>query len=365
MCQTTSTDMRFLSLTLQACLTASVALGQEPRPYDAASLDSEIRAQVDSGFSGVVVVALGDSVILRRAYGPSGSRLTPTSAFWIASITKSFTAAAVLRAQERHRLSVTDSLKKFFPDAPADKRAITIRQLLTHTAGFGQTYAGDGIVDRTTAVRRIVAQPLVYPPGRGYRYGDDDYELLAAVLEIATQRRWEELVRTEILERGGLERTGFWCDARKGIPRPVPGAAGSTSQCDSHVATGADWGHRGANGMSSTADDLLKWIYFLRNSTTRGVRELAAIETPQVFVRREPPFDVSYGYGARVYSFDHHIAEIMYSGSGDAGHSVVIRELSSGLVVIVLSNAGQHRGTTWSAFIARSLASRTASGHYR
>ena len=90
------------------------------------------------------------------------------------------------------------------------------------------------------------------------------------------------------------------------------------------------------------------------------MREFAAIETPQVLVRREPPFDVSYSYGARVYSLNHAIVEIMLSGSGDDGHTAIARELSSSVVVIVLSNSGQHRGTTWASFIARSLASRTS-----
>jgi CubicO group peptidase (beta-lactamase class C family) len=350
-----------LVLVVLASVTIGVpALGQKRGRVDAGALDRQILAQVDSGFSGVVLIAVRDSIILRRAYGRAPLRLKTSSPFWIASITKSFTAAAILRAQHQHRLSITDSLYRYFPDAPSDKRAITIHQLLTHTAGFGQTYTGGGIVDRTAAVKRILAQPLIYPPGKGYKYGDDDYELLAAVLEIATRRPWEDFVRTEILEPGGLKHTGFWCDTRRQVPRPVPGADGSTSRCASRSQGGGDSGHRGANGMSSTADDLLKWMRVLRSGTSHGVRDFAAIETPQVLVRREPPFDVSYGYGARVYSLNHAIVEIMLSGSGDDGHSAIARELSSGVVVIVLSNAGQHRGTTWASFIARSLASRTS-----
>jgi CubicO group peptidase (beta-lactamase class C family) len=339
-------------------LTPSITLSQSLRNIDVAALDSRIRAQVDSGFSGVVLIAVRDSVVLRRAYGPPGTTLTPASAFWIASITKSFTAAAMLRAEAQRRLSISDSLYKFFPDAPADKRAITIRQLLTHTAGFGQTYSGGGIVDRASAVKKILAQPLIYASGKGYRYGDDDYELLAAVLEIATHRAWQDFVGEMILEPAKLTHTGFWCENRNGVPRPVPGADGRHTRCESQNEAQTDWGHRGADGMSSTADDLLKWARYLRRAA-REERELAAIETPQVFVRREPPFDVSYSYGARVYSSNGKVVEVMLSGSGDDGHTSVVRDLSSGEVVIVLSNAADHRGTTWSSFIARDLVSRT------
>ena len=158
-------------------LCALTKSGQSTVPIDAVSLDRVIRAQVDSGFSGVVLVAHGDSIVLRRAYNTRATHLTETSAFWIASITKSFTAAALLRLQAQGRLSVRDSLQRFFPNTPIDKRAITLQQLLTHTAGFGGTYSGGGIIERGEAVRRILAQPLIYRPGHGYKYGDDDYSV--------------------------------------------------------------------------------------------------------------------------------------------------------------------------------------------
>lgn len=75
-------------------------------------------------------------------------------------------------------------------------------------------------------------------------------------------------------------------------------------------------------------------------------------------IAHEPPFDVSYGYGARVYTLRGKVAEIFHSGSGDDGHTVVVRELPSGLTVIVLSSAGQHKGTTWSSYVASRLVSR-------
>ena len=324
------------------------------------TVDRILEAAVDSGFSGVVLIAAGDSVVLERAYGTRGPRLTARSAFWIASMTKGFTALAVLQLAERRQLSLHDSLPAFFADVPPDKRAITVQELLTHTAGLAPTFAGAHQTDRSAAVRAILAQPLAYPPGRGYQYGDDDYELLAAIIEVVTHRSWDAFVQGDILDPAGLRHTGFWCRRRAGVPVPVAGADGARSQCRASRRDGAadDWGHRGADGMSSTARDLLRWTRTSTLEKLLGPTGRLAFATPQVLVRREPPDDVSYGYGVRIYTREGRITEIMHSGSGDDGHTGVVRLLPSGLTVIVLSNAGMRDGTTWSSHVARLLASR-------
>src|SRR4029079_5167933 len=121
---------------------------------------------------------------------------------------------------------------RFFPSAPSDKRSITIQQLLTHTAGFGSTYTGGGILSRASAIRAILDQSLAYAPGAGYRYGDDDYELLAAVVEEVSGKTWEDLVQRELLDLIGLRHTGFLCDRRHDLPRPIAAADGARTQCE-------------------------------------------------------------------------------------------------------------------------------------
>jgi hypothetical protein len=108
--------------------------------------------------------------------------------------------------------------------------------------------------------------------------------------------------------------------------------------------------------MSSTATDLLTWIRAEGGPHRRA--GLEAIGHPQVMVRAEPPFDVHYGYGARVYVRDGKVAEIMNSGSGDDGHTSIALIRSSGLAVIVLSNAGFHGRGTWASYVAQLIAPR-------
>ena len=107
------------------------------------------------GFRGVGLVAKDGKALLLEGSGG----VSPTATFDIASIAKSLTAMAVLRLAGRGVLKLDDPLGRFFPDAPPDKRAITVHQLLTHTGGIGNP-TGDtatGVKDRATAVRKILA----------------------------------------------------------------------------------------------------------------------------------------------------------------------------------------------------------------
>jgi len=337
-----------LLLGLISCCNSGV-LGQEPQ-IDVGRIDRLLEAQVDSGFSGVALVATGDSIALLRAYDHS-AKLTTTSSFWIASITKGFTAVTVLKLVEEKRLSLSDSLGALFPDVPADKKGITIRQLLTHTSGLGGSDANLGVTSRD-AIQAILAPALEHPPGNGYRYNNNNYELLAAIIEVVSGVSWEANVTDAELTPLRLANTGFGCRKSPSGKLP-PDSEGEIPPCPAGDPT--DWAHRGANGMWSTAGDLFRWARSLSLGHEIGDQVREAIATPQVEVRREGDTDVSYGYGVRVYTREGRMVEVTHSGLGDSGHSGVVRLFPSGVTVLVLSNAGQHGGTTWSSHLARQI----------
>jgi CubicO group peptidase (beta-lactamase class C family) len=297
-----------------------------------ARLDAIVRAQADSGFAGVVLVARDTSVLLEKAYSPqAGKRLTLSSKFNIGSMTKGFTAAAILRLRAQHRLSFNDPISRFFPHAPETKRGITVFHLLTHTSGLRGHSAGTGIMRRDGAVNAILALPLEYPPGTHYRYSDDDYQLLAAIIEVTSGLTWEEYVKRELLVPARMESTDF---------------------------QGGDWGHKGANGMRSTARDIARWVTAIHDARLFGRAESLELESPLMHVRSEPPFEIHYGYGARVYVRNGRVVEVLHSGIGDAGNTSIARVLSDGTVVVVLSTRGQHHGTTWASYVAQRLVPR-------
>ena len=301
-------------------------------PQNAARLDAIARAQADSGFSGVVLVAKDTLILLEKAYSPRrGKRLTLSSQFNIGSMTKGFTAAAILRLRSQHRLAFSDPVSRYFPHAPERTRGITVFHLLTHTSGLRGHSAGAGTMRRDGAVTAILSLPLDYSPGTHYRYSDDDYQLLAAIIEVASGYTWEEFVRRELLAPARMASTGF---------------------------QGGDWGHIGANGMRSTAGDIYRWVAAIHDARIFGLTESRELESPLMHVRSEPPFEIHYGYGTRVYVRNGRVAELVHSGSGDAGNNGVARVLADGTVVVVLSNSGQHRGTTWAAYVAQRLVPR-------
>lgn len=295
-------------------------------------LDAIVRAQADSGFSGVVLVARDTSVVLEKAYSPrTGRRISVSTQFNIGSMTKGFTAAAILRLRSQRRLSFSDPISRFFPYGPEEKRGITVFHLLTHTSGLRGHSAGTGIMRRDGAANAILSLPLEYPPGTHYMYSDDDYQLLAAITEIASGLSWEDFVKQEFLVPTHMASTGF---------------------------QGGDWGHKGANGMRSTARDMYRWVSAIQDARGIGRAESIELESPLMHVRSEPPFEIHYGYGSRVYVRNGRVAEWTYTGSGDAGNTGIARVLSDGTVVIVLSNSGQHRQTTWASYVAQRLVTR-------
>ena len=294
-----------------------------------ARLEAIARAQADSGFSGVVLVARNNSVAMEKAYSPqNGKPLTVSSRFNIGAMTKGFTAAAILRLRSQRRLSFSDPVSRFFPHAPQAKRGITVFHLLTHTSGLRGHSAGTGIVRRDGAVSAILAQPLDYAPGTHYRYMDDDYQLLAAIIEVASGETWEQYITTELLRPARMRSTTF---------------------------QGGDWGHKGADGMRSTARDIYRWLTAVRDARLFGRAETMELESPLMHVRSEPPFEIHYGYGARVYVRNGRVSEVMHSGNGDAGNTSIARVLGNGTILVVLANSGQHRGTTWATYVAQRL----------
>ena len=312
-----------------ALLLVFAAGGQAQTP---ARLNAIARVQADSGFSGVILVAHDTIVDMEKAFSPRvGAPLTVSSRFNIGSMTKGFTAAAILRLRSQHRLAFSDPISRFFPHAPEAKRGITIFHLLTHTSGIRGHSAGDGIVRREGAVTAILSQPLDYPPGTHYRYMDDDYQLLAAIIEVASGVTWEEYLTRELLRPAQMKSTTF---------------------------QGGDWGHKGADGMRSTARDMYRWLRAIHEARIFGRAESMELESPLMHVRSEPPFEIHYGYGTRVYVRGGRVTEVMHSGSGDAANNGVARVRSDGLVVVVLSNAGLHRGMSWSSYVASRLVPR-------
>lgn len=224
-----------------------------PRPAEAfATLQTRLNLLTGKGFSGVALIERNDEIVFKEAFGSvGGRRVQKNDLFWIASISKSFTAAAVLKCRERGLIRLEDPVARYWPGAPADKQSITISQLLSHTSGLPQSYASENIEDRETAAKTLLKEKLVSAPGSKFNYSNSNYELLAALVEKTSGRKFEEYVRTELLQPLQLTRTGFWFDEQAKQVSPT------REQLPSRLKK-RGW-ELGAGGMYSSANDLLHW----------------------------------------------------------------------------------------------------------
>lgn len=241
-----------------------VAVGGFARGQEAA-LDSALRTLEPQGFSGVVRIDRNGKTLLEKGYGLANRAekipFSPSTVVQIGSNTKDFTVVALLQLGERGKLTIRDPLSRFFPDAPQDKRNITLWQVVNHVAGFPIGLGGDfDAVTRTQFVKNAFARPLQFAPGTGEQYSNTGYALLAAVIEQVSGQSYDEYVRDNILKPLGLKNTGYLLphfDDR----RLAHGYRGSedvgTLVSRPHAGDGPYWNLRGNGGMLSTAGDML------------------------------------------------------------------------------------------------------------
>jgi CubicO group peptidase (beta-lactamase class C family) len=346
---------------LSALLTASLLLTQPGVPAPIARVDSVLANEARAGFSGVVLIAQGDSVLLDRACGSLAAQsANGEPAFWLASNSKQFTATAILRLQEAGRLRVTDSIGTFFKDVPADKRAITIHQLLTHTSGLPTAYKAEGEADRDRAVALTLGLKLKSRPGEAYSYSNDGYVLLAAIVDLASGVGFDAFVQDSLFGRAGMTHSGLWGQERAGVPIAAladPRRAQRqrpTIFQDGHSV--GNWGYRGPGGAYATAGDVHRWIQALRGGRVLSETGLRALLGRHVVVRADSASQsyAGYGWGVRVEQG----RDVSYGHVGDddwLGHNGVVRFTPEGDIVVVLSNSGEVDGEGWASRVNRAV----------
>jgi CubicO group peptidase (beta-lactamase class C family) len=240
-------------------ISASPCIAEAPANI-AQPADVELGKLEARGFTGSVLVARDDEVIYARDLGIDGQPEAPPS-YWIASITKQFTAAAILRLQEQGELDIHDRISTYLPGVPSDKQAITVFHLLTHTSGLPQNYAADGIEDKAEALRSVLAAELQSAPGTTFSYANDNYNLLAIILEQVSGTSYEEFLRDLVFEPAGMQHSGHW-----GMPLPDGANVPPVISPMSGSALQPNWGFRGATGMRASVPDLFAFMRSISSS---------------------------------------------------------------------------------------------------
>ena len=274
-----------------------------------------------------VLVMRGSEVVLRESYGmadmEAGVAASPQTNYRLASVTKAFTAAAVLRAG----VKLSTPVRELLPSLPAKTDRITVEHLLTHSSGLIDYE--DVIPDGTTAqlldrdVLRLLEgeKRLYFEPGTSYRYSNSGYALLALIVEKVSGRSFREFLRERVFTPLGMRNTDV-ADVRNrayGYSRE----ASSWRRTDQSLTSAV----LGDGGVYSSIDDMASWMAAL----DRG--EFAEAVVPRVDTDTA---GMRYGYGWRISGdMVHHTGETI------GFRNAVLRLPRERVAVVVLTNRNE------------------------
>lgn len=306
------------------------------------ALDTHMSRLEAFGFSGSLLVAKDGQIVLNKGYGFADADrkvpFTSGTAFCIGSITKQFTAGAIVKLEMQGKLSVQDPISKWFEGVPEDKKAVTLHHLLTHSSGLEDVFGGDyEVMPRDELVKKALASKLLWPPGTRYRYSNAGYSLLAAIVEIASGQPYERYLRDNLWLPAGMTRTGYLLQEKGPLARGVrDGKDWGTPLDHAWAPDGPWWNLRGNGGVLSTTGDLYKWHQALEGDAIFSKEAKAKIFTPHV------PEDEEgrsyYGYGWAIFKTPRGTRLIAHNGGNGIFNADFRRYVDEGIVVIVGSN---------------------------
>ncbi|MET1110057.1 MAG: serine hydrolase domain-containing protein [Allosphingosinicella sp.] len=310
-------------------------------------------AEAEAGFSGTVLVARR-GVLVKRAYGLADREFEiankPSTRFRIGSLTKQFTAAAILLLVQDGKLSLDDRLCRFVEPCPAAWRAIRIEQLLNHSSGIPDFVRLPGMRERFTlpaklddTVAMLARQPLDFPPGSDARYGNSGYLLAAYIIEKVSGATYAGFVEQRIYRPLGMSGSGYASDAPI-IPRRARGyvrRAGNVQNApyiDMSIPIGA-------GSQYSTVDDLYRWDRALRGS---------GLLSPPLLERMFAPGLNDFGLG---WEIGREQGRRVFEHNGDINGfgAFIARYPDDDAVILILSNMEGTRVRKMKEEIARRL----------
>lgn len=348
---------------------------------------------VGERLNGTFVIARHDTIWVERAYGylelfkdPTGygevtyndlaafkrkesNKMTLSTLFDLASVSKQFTAAAVLKLCADEKLKLTDSLYRFYPDIPY--KNVTIKQLLTHTSGIPEYFNFDfGVYDTTMFITNeqlmkvlaVQKYPIMFRRGAQFKYVNTNYAILAAIVAQVSGMPFEEFVRENLWKPAGMKDTRFFTEivglypsenskeyplVEKGLEyvdvTPMEEYAGKVARGHWRNAALAPYDRLnsilGDKGVYSNVEDMVKWTNAFYINAEILPREWVdkAIKCQNILSNGKTPAEM-YGYGVRMEEKPEHGKVIYHGGLWDGFHNVWLYRPSDGLQIIFLSN---------------------------
>ncbi|WP_227006282.1 serine hydrolase domain-containing protein [Rufibacter latericius] len=298
------------------------------------------------GFNGTVLVTKYDKVIYKNAFGLADfykkDSLTVETAFQLASVSKQFTAMAIMMLKEDEKLSYDDSVQQYFPDFPY--HGITIRQLLTHQSGLSNyTYFSDKLwpdrnknLTNQDVVNLMVAhrpQPY-YPPNTHFDYSNTGYSLLASIVEKVSEMPFASFLRERIFEPLEMKHTFTYSPDVATLTGKI--ATGHTRFRQKRTSDYLDT-VLGDKGIYSTVDDLYKWDQALYTQKLVSKETLEEAFTGSILNKKKKQTE-DYGFGWRIRPLENGDTAVYHGGLWHGFSSYLLRNPKEHSALIILSN---------------------------
>lgn len=288
---------------------------------------------------GAAVLVIQDGRrVLERTYGvadvATGEPITPATNFRLASITKQFTAMAILMLVDAGDLALDTTLGELFPDSDDVVAPLTVRQLLQHQSGLPDyepmvDAEGAQVLDRDVLALMLDADALEFEPGTEYRYSNSGYAVLAMIVETVSGRSFAEFLEERVFDPIGMDATVAFEDGistvrNRAFGYTVDANGGAPEFTDQSVWSAV----LGDGGVYSSLDDLYAWDQALYGDELLSTALMNAMWTPSL---------EDYGFGWRIDQWNGHLRH-HHSGSTSGFRNVLLRFPEERLTVIVLTN---------------------------
>ena len=353
-------------------LFSTPALAQSVAPVENAPqriLDYVATAE-EGGSSGGLLVTIGEETLVSVGYGFANRGeqypATARTVFDMGSLTKQFTAVAILALQDRGQLNVDDTLAQYFPNVPADKAGITLHQLLTHTSGLSDHTGGfdgsdrDPYVSREIFFETLFGSPLTREPGGALEYSNAGYTVLAAIIEDVSDQSYEAFLTEAVLHPAGMDQTGYrlpdWSevDIANGYFHGFlePERADFGNFIERWRGEEVSWHLLGNGGLHSTLIDMGKWHRALQGGIVLTPASTQHMQTAHVPWAEGDPDHYGYGWVVETASLG---TPVNHAGSNGLFNATIRRYPDDDILIMHWTNESRLAADRMGSVVRRIL----------
>jgi CubicO group peptidase (beta-lactamase class C family) len=298
-----------------------------------------------AGFSGTLLIELYGNKVISKGYGFRNIKLkeknTPNTIFDIGSLTKQFTASAILKLEMQGKLTTSDNITKYFKNVPVDKSNITIHDLLRHQSGLvgevGEDY--EPISDQAF-IDTIMKSPLQFKVGSDFSYSNIGYSLLAIIIEKVSGQTYEQYLYENLWKASGMETTGY---SRPNFDTSLIAIGYTKNMAIWGKPTEKKWYGKapyrhllGNGGILSTSEDMFNWNKSLMTENILSKEAKEKLYHPSI--RANENSNAIYAYGWDVSRTNRNTFRVWHNGTNNIFYADFMRFIDEKTTLILMSN---------------------------